>query len=392
MSQQFSVLFVDDEPRILDGLRRQLRASRLDWDMRFVDSGEGAIRAMNESPADVVVSDMRMPGMNGAQVLRRVQQSWPDALRVILSGQTDQAELLGDIGAVHQFLQKPCDPDAVRTTILRAQTVRKLLESRRLRKVSAGVVSLPLLASTHTMLAKALDADASLTAIAEIVDRDMALKTKLIQLVNTSFFGMPRRISTAKDAVSLLGTRNLRAIAVTAHAFDCLAADDACSHVISSLWAASLRIGATAESLARKAGQSQTVVEQSLLAGTLSLIGRALLARYEPLNLLAACKLADSGVKLHKAEASACGAPQQHVGGYALGLWAFNDAIVEAVTFQDDPFKSSVNEAAHPLTYVHAARSLNPVSRYVEAIEPCEDFLVTRGLEWSRLRRERHAA
>jgi prevent-host-death family protein len=171
VSQQFSVLFVDDEPRILDGLRRQLRASRFDWDMRFVESGEAAIRAMNESPADVVVSDMRMPGMNGAQVLRRVQQSWPDALRVILSGQTDQAELLGDIGAVHQFLQKPCDPDAVRATVLRAQTVRMLLESRRLRKVSAGVVSLPLLASTHTMLGKALDADASLTAISEIVER-----------------------------------------------------------------------------------------------------------------------------------------------------------------------------------------------------------------------------
>ena len=46
MSQQFSVLFVDDEPRILDGLRRQLRASRFDWDMRFVESGEAAIRAM----------------------------------------------------------------------------------------------------------------------------------------------------------------------------------------------------------------------------------------------------------------------------------------------------------------------------------------------------------
>jgi hypothetical protein len=80
------------------------------------------------------------------------------------------------------------------------------------------------------------------------------------------------------------------------------------------------------------------------------------------------------------------------VGGYALGLWAFNDAVVEAVTYQDDPFKSSVNEAAHPLTYVHAARALNPVSRYVEAIEPCEEFLFTRGLEWSRLRKERHAA
>ena len=109
--ERLEVLFVDDEAQIVSGLRRQFHAKRKVWNLRCATSGDEALTQMEQRPADVVVSDMRMPGMNGAELLRRVRERWPAAVRLILSGQTNQSELLQDIGVIHQFLQKPCPPE-----------------------------------------------------------------------------------------------------------------------------------------------------------------------------------------------------------------------------------------------------------------------------------------
>src|SRR5271169_5343602 len=104
------LLFVDDETNILDGLRRALHGMRNEWDMHFVDSAEAALRALDEKPFDVVVSDMRMPKMDGAQLLELVKQRHPDVIRMVLSGQSSRAAVLRSLAPAHQFLSKPCDP------------------------------------------------------------------------------------------------------------------------------------------------------------------------------------------------------------------------------------------------------------------------------------------
>ncbi len=77
------VLFVDDEPQVLEGLRRMLRAYRREWTMHFCEGAEQALAAMAEEPFDVVVSDMQMPGMDGAELLTRVRDQYPDAVRIV---------------------------------------------------------------------------------------------------------------------------------------------------------------------------------------------------------------------------------------------------------------------------------------------------------------------
>ena len=84
------ILFVDDEPLVLQGLRRSTHAMRHEWDMTFLDSSEGALRFLEKSPVDVVVSDMRMPGMNGAELLARVCELSAQTVRVMLTGNADQ--------------------------------------------------------------------------------------------------------------------------------------------------------------------------------------------------------------------------------------------------------------------------------------------------------------
>jgi YesN/AraC family two-component response regulator len=86
------ILFVDDESRVLDGLRRMLYAQRQRWEMEFALGGEAALEACEKGAFDVVVSDMRMPGMDGATLLGHIRDRYPSSARVILSGFSEAAQ------------------------------------------------------------------------------------------------------------------------------------------------------------------------------------------------------------------------------------------------------------------------------------------------------------
>ena len=111
-----SLLFVDDEQPILDGLRNVLRPDRRRWSMRFALGGARALEEMAAAPADVVVTDMRMPGMDGLELLRQVQAAWPDAARVVLSGYADLAAVASAASVAHQYLLKPGDAEILLAT------------------------------------------------------------------------------------------------------------------------------------------------------------------------------------------------------------------------------------------------------------------------------------
>jgi CheY-like chemotaxis protein len=108
------VLMVDDEPRVLDAMRRVLRG----YDIVTAESGEAGLALQQEAvaagdPFAVIVSDMRMPGMDGARFLAAARAADPDAVRLILSGQADLAATIAAVNEadLFRFLTKPCEPD-----------------------------------------------------------------------------------------------------------------------------------------------------------------------------------------------------------------------------------------------------------------------------------------
>ena len=105
------VLFVDDEPQVLEGIQRTLRKQ---VDLQTATSGEDGLRLLSEAgPFALVVSDMRMPAMNGAQFLAKAREQAPDTVRMILSGQADFQATIAAVneGHIYRFLSKPCPPD-----------------------------------------------------------------------------------------------------------------------------------------------------------------------------------------------------------------------------------------------------------------------------------------
>ena len=214
------ILFVDDEPKVLISIRRMLHSLRKEWDMQFAESGPEALSILAQDPFDVIVTDMRMPGMDGAQLLTEVKQNYPQMVRIVLSGHADKEMIYKSVRPAHQYLSKPCDADLLKLTVSRACTLREMLTQDSLKKVVSEMDSLPSLPSLYAEIMEELrKEDASIQKIGEIISRDLGMTAKILQLVNSAFFGIPRHIENSAQAVNLLGMNIVKALVLTMEVF-----------------------------------------------------------------------------------------------------------------------------------------------------------------------------
>jgi HD-like signal output (HDOD) protein len=383
-TQALNVVFVDDEQKILDGLRRQLRAHRQEWEMRFANSGEEALKLMAQQPADIVVSDMRMPGMTGAELLTRVQDIYPQTTRIIFSGQTDPSDVLSAIGCIHQYVQKPCDGNVLCDSIERTRLLARQLSQSSLRLAVSRLKALPPASETYHALVDELSKEnANLPRISDLIASDPAMTAKVMQLVNSAFFGMPRRVDSPRDAVVLLGLTTIHSIVVAGRLFDFVSQGASQQSAISGLWQASVKIGESAARLARQSGASEKVASQARLCGLLSLIGRVvLLTSTAQLFEQVIARVGSNSSSYTEAEDVIYGATQDEVTAYALGLWGFTDQIVEAVALQSHPTLLPAGKKNDLLACVHLARAIHvsTVAEMDAGVSLDADFLCNRGL------------
>ena len=119
------ILFVDDEPMVLKGLQRTLRKMRNVWEMTFSSSSKEALEILGSGTFDVIVSDLRMPEIDGMQLLTEVKNKHPEVIRIILSGQVEQDTTFKSVQVAHQSLSKPCDADILKQTLNELFALRK---------------------------------------------------------------------------------------------------------------------------------------------------------------------------------------------------------------------------------------------------------------------------
>jgi DNA-binding NarL/FixJ family response regulator len=214
------ILFVDDEPRVLEGLQRVMRPLRATWEVSTATGGVAALAMIDVEPFDFVVSDMRMPGMGGAEFLARVCERRPGSVRFVLSGQTEPKYAIRTVSLAHQFLSKPSDPETLFAALERARVALATFGDSAERDFVVGIGALPCSAAAARALHAQLGAEEpSIDEIARIVAQDTAMCAKLLQLVNSSFFRAHRNITDASDAVKLLGAKLLGDIARETNVF-----------------------------------------------------------------------------------------------------------------------------------------------------------------------------
>ena len=177
------VLFVDDEVFVLDGLKRMLRRMRTQWEMDFVDSGESALQMMAQKEFDVIVSDMRMPNMNGAELLNEVKDLHPNTIRFILSGYSDKDLILKSLDSTHQYLAKPCDPETLKTRILRATSLQESISNDALKNLISQLGELPTLPALYEEILSLLrQPDVSSECLSDAIKKDIGMTAKILKV------------------------------------------------------------------------------------------------------------------------------------------------------------------------------------------------------------------
>jgi HD-like signal output (HDOD) protein len=352
------ILFVDDEPMILQGLKLMLRSMREEWEMEFVESAEAALRLLGQKPCDVIVSDMRMPGMNGAELLAEVMKRHPTTVRLILSGYADKDLILKCVGSTHQYLAKPCDADSLKATIARASNLEDCLHNGRLKSLVCKMDSLPSVPSLYLKLVeKASKPNSSLEDIGNIVNKDIAMTAQVLKLANSSFFGLGRQLSNAEEAVAYLGLDTLKALVLSVHAFSQFDKVQTGELKIEALWNHSLQVASLAKRISKLESQDPKVAEEAFTAGMLHDIGKLVLAVNLPNEYTKAIHMAHTGLALPLAELQVFGANHADVGGYLIGLWGLPVPVVEAVALHHCPSRATQKNFS-PLTSLHVANAL----------------------------------
>lgn len=384
------VLFVDDESNILDGLRRMLRPYRSEWDMRFANSGSDALKAMAQEPVDVLVTDMRMPGMDGDELLAVVRERYPLMVRMVLTGQCNRGAMLRLARLAHRVFTKPCDPDALKVAVRRACSLQDLLHSSSLAGLVGRLGSLPTPPALYTeILAELEREDGSIIEVGNLIARDVGTAAKLMQMANSSLLGLRQPTTSPVQAVQVLGAETTKSLILVSEVLTRYNPAALHPFSIDDLWSHSQQAAGLAAAIAAaEAGKAQA--GDARLAGLLHDVGRLTLATQQPAEYREVLRLTrDEQLTVVEAERSVFGASHPEVGAYLLGLWGLPNVLVEAVAWHHNPSGCPV-EGFSPLTAVHAAEAiLAPVEGGPEDMVHLDRLQIRdRFLHWMELQEQ----
>lgn len=327
--KNLNILFVDDETHLLDGLRRMLFKKRDEWNMFFANSGEKALEIMSQNNIDIIITDMRMPGMNGAELLEKVMEKYPGTIRFILSGHSDEKMILNSIKIAHQFIAKPSNAERIIDAINRAIYLREFLIGSNILSIISKIEELPSVPSIFLKLEQELNSpNVSLSKIAELISEDMSIAAKILQIVNSAFFGLPRETADLVSAVNMLGINIIRSVIITLKFQNFVTDKEAKYLSVEKLWTHSQLVAKYAQHIYEKIGDNKYSSKEVYAAGLLHDVGKLILLKYPGYienilmqNLLSVAEEEYKWLKVSHAE----------VGAYLLGIWNLPLNIVTTI-------------------------------------------------------------
>ena len=359
-----------------------MRVMCSEWDLFFVESGEEALQKLSQNKIDVIVADMRMPGMDGAELFGIVRDYHPHVIRIILSGQAGLENSLRLTEVAHQYLAKPCHASAIKDCIERFFMLeRKFVKNVEIRKAINGIQNLPSLPGLYNIIVEELESPkVSLKKIGEIIAQDMVMCAKVLQLVNSAFFGLPQEEALPCQAVSFLGLKIIEELFLSKQIFFAPEGEPGFNSLyLNELWKHSVAVGEVAREIALGETTDLKVADEAYVAGLLHDIGKIVLLEIPEYSSRFRRHIYKKQCSPLTAEYELLGVTHAGVGGYLLGLWNAPDRIVEAVAFHHCPEKSAGKHFSL-LTCVHVANSLlGPGGISNESI--CEDSRFPRCLD-----------
>lgn len=339
--RKYSLLFADHDKNVHDGHRRMIKALKPEWSVAFAQSGREAMTKIRQLRPDVIISELDMQLEDGSDLIRSVQQIYPEVIRIVLSAEPDgQSEaVLKATQSAHRFLAKPFRGEMLIEQIEKAANLRRLLNNRELLEIIGGIPYLPSLPNLYHELVAAIESPfISLEEIGNIIARDVSMTTRVLHLVNSAFFGLPREVANPQTAVIMLGINVIKSLVCYVKLF--FAAPDNIHPGLSldQLWAHSSLTARLSKEIALDLKASARAQEEAFLAGMLHDIGKLLLIEHPRYYYQVLSKISNLNEKaFSEAEYQTFGTSHAEIGAYLLGLWGLPDSVVEAVACHHRP-------------------------------------------------------
>ena len=347
------ILFVDDDPNVLNGLKRLFRPMRKEWEMEFAQSGEKALDIFSSRIFDVVVTDIQMPGMDGVELLTKIREIHPETLRIVLSGQASHNLILKSVKVSHQFLSKPCDTENLKHTINCAISLSRLV---------SGMERIPSLPSIYEEIVKALESDdVSIQLVGSIISKDVGMSAKILHLVNSAFFGLRSKVANPADATAILGLDTIKSLVLSIQVFSQFENNtEIPKSFINGIQDHCMITGVLAKKITLLQTGKKDMGEYAFTAGLLHDLGKLILLSNFPDKYAKAIQLQkenDEITSLYNSEQRVFNTTHAEVGGYVLGLWGLPSSVVEAIQAHHTP-AASLDKNFSPISAVHIANAI----------------------------------
>lgn len=350
------ILFVEDNLLLRQMYSMMMEGEEARWEVRTAADAREALRLLEQKPFAVVISDLRMPGMDGVELMGVVRQLYPRSSRIIASGLSDQAEIARSLNSTHQFLAKPFEAKTLKATLARLSGLDSYLKEEKLQALVGQMRVLPSFPTIYHEIMKELGReDPSIERLAQIISQDPSMTAKLLQVANSAAAGRATQAADLFEAVQFVGLSTVRSLALSAHIFRTFEHLHLTGFSIDALWDHTVRSGRIACCLMQLEYTDPAAAEEAHIAGMLHDLGKLMLADSMPERFQKSLVLANErSCASDQAEYEVFGADHAGVAGYLLSLWGLPVTMVEAVAFHHHPSRSDHPEFG-TLTAVHVA-------------------------------------
>ncbi|MFQ3265049.1 MAG: HD-like signal output (HDOD) protein [Colwellia sp.] len=329
------VMFVDDEIMILKGLKRAFFRNK--WQILFADSGNKALKILEQESVDFIVSDMRMPGMNGVELFEKVATLYPQVVRIILSGHSDEEAAKKACFVAHQWFNKPCQPQVLEEMLEHIYKIKGSLPQEKVQQLVGKIKTLPSPPKVYMQLSAAIkDKSMDIDSISKIIGDDPALVAKILQLTNTSFFSNGKQVESISEAITRLGVDLVCCIVITAETYDKISEIpgysiiDEQKHCLSTARLAASMV-------------EPSLRQETILVGLLHNIGKFILYEVSPQVMAVYIEKRIIGADNIDLEQRLFYADHTQLAGYLLHLWNFSYKLIENIVLHHQPRKLTQN-------------------------------------------------
>lgn len=378
MTEPKTILFVDDEKSVLRSLKRAF--IRSGHKLYFADSGELGLKllATGQGQIDMVVSDMRMPGMDGYTFLKKVKEKYPQVIRLILSGFVEESYVYKALidGSAKTYLAKPWNSSELIELINNLLEIEDTLKNTNLMAVINTVEELPTLPKIYHQVMALIDADADFDKIVAVIENDPAMTAKVLQVANSAFF--KSGTASLKRASVFIGLMALKDIVAGSAVFQALGAPKSGSYSIDSIWEHAVACNGLVSEM-YDIIHDEKIPEDVASVGLLHNVGLLIMLKYFPDDLVKITSLQKQHPELVlvELEKRVLGVDHAQLGAYLLNWWNMPLPLIEAALYHNNPLAAAKSNQ-EVIILLHIADHIVQAEAGIETLQPLDPEIFNR--------------